>query len=130
MDNLRLHIETENHVRYEDMIDTMRTRTNILYNIDGCEVAVKSLEDARRKSLEDWMDENGFDCLVSPTNRDVDHADVDEEVESMIHALQDGVKYSNSGSALKHLEVLAITVPMGTIPESGIPVGKTFCGRG
>lgn len=130
MDDPRLHTEKENHVRYEDMIDAVRDRRETLYDVPGVDSAARSLEAARRKDLELWMDNNGFDCLVFPTNGDVARADVDERVDSMIHALQDGVKYSNGGRALKHLGVPAVTVPMGTMSGSGMPVGLTFCGKG
>lgn len=130
MDDPRLHTEKENHVRYEDMIDAVRDRRETLFDVPGIGPAVRSLEAARRRDLELWMDVNGFDCLVFPTNGDVALADVDERVDSMIHALQDGVKYSNGGRALKHLGVPAVTIPMGTMSGSGMPVGLTFAGRG
>lgn len=117
-------------IRYEDMIEAVRIRTDTLYDIPGCEVAVQALEAARKKDLEDWMDENNFDCIVFPTNGDVASADAEEKLRSMMHALQDGIKYANGGSALKRLGIPAITAPVGTLHEIGMPVGITFCGKG
>ena len=44
----------------------------------------------------------------------------------MQHALQDGIKYSNGGRALKHLGVPCITLPMGLMASKQMPVGITF----
>lgn len=84
-----------------------------------------------RKTLyEDWMDLHGLDLLVFPTNGDVPFANADEDLDSMCHALQDGIKYANGGRALKHLGVPCITVPMGEMEEKGMPVGVTFATKG
>ncbi|KAH6984478.1 amidase signature domain-containing protein [Ilyonectria sp. MPI-CAGE-AT-0026] len=129
MDDPLLHSEAQNQVRYSDMFEAVRLRKNDIYTLPGCEEAVNALEDMRKQLYEDWMDNNGFDMIVFPTNGDVPYADADENRESMLHALQEGIKYSNGGRALKHLGVPCITVPMGTMKDKKIPVGLNFCSK-
>lgn len=121
--------ETQNQVRYSDMIDFVKKGPSSIYAFPDTEEAVRSLENMRKRDLEEWMDLNNFDLLVFPTNGDVAHANCDEELEPMVHALQDGVKYSNGGRALKHCGIPCITIPMGTIKSNQMPVGVTFASK-
>ncbi len=122
--------EAQNIIQYSDMVESVRTRTTTLHTLPGCESAVKALEGMRKALYDDWMDLQGLDLLAFPTNGDVPFANADEDLDSMRHALQDGVKYANGGRALKHLGVPCITVPMGEIEEKGMPVGITFATKG
>ena len=126
MDDPSSYTEKQNQVRYSDMFDSVRDRNNTIFDLPGVEAAVHALENMRKAELEDWMDSNGFDMLAFPTNGDVPYANADEDLNSMRHALQEGVKYSNGGRALKHLGVPCITLPMGTLVEQKMPVGITF----
>ncbi|KAI4601978.1 hypothetical protein KJ359_010844 [Pestalotiopsis sp. 9143b] len=127
MDDPSRHTETQNQVRYPEMIESVRDRTNkTLYNFPGIEQALPALEAMRQEALELWMESQGLDLLAFPTNGDVGYADADESYESMKHALQDGIKYSNGGRALKHLGVPCITLPMGLMQSKQMPVGITF----
>ncbi|GFP60230.1 hypothetical protein TASIC1_0016011800 [Trichoderma asperellum] len=129
MDDPSQHTESQNQVRYEDMVAVVKKRGKSgLIDLPGCEYALKSLEAMRERDLEGWMAENKYDVVVFPTNGDVALADSDENYESMLDALRDGVKYANGGRSLKHLGVPCITVPMGTLAEEKMPVGLTFCG--
>ncbi|KAI8239710.1 Glutamyl-tRNA(Gln) amidotransferase subunit A [Colletotrichum sp. SAR 10_96] len=130
MDDPAEFTEQQNHVRYEEMIDFIRKRPEKIQDLPGCAEALVALEAGRKRDLEDWMDENKFDVLVFPTNGDVGRADSEEERDSMLHTLQDGVKYSNGNRAMKHLGVPAVTVPMGTLSDKKMPVGLTFAGKG
>ncbi|UZP32297.1 hypothetical protein NXS19_000113 [Fusarium pseudograminearum] len=130
MDDPSQHTESQNQVRYEDMVDVVKNRGNShLADLPGCREALQALEAMRKTDLEDWMTENKFDAVVFPTNGDIALADSDENYESMIDALRDGVKYANGGRSLKHLGVPCITVPMGNLEEEKMPVGLNFCGR-
>ncbi|WYZ46804.1 hypothetical protein EsH8_IX_001029 [Colletotrichum jinshuiense] len=129
MDNRAEHTEQQNHVRYAEMIDFIRNRPNTIYDLPGCADSLLALENARKRDLEEWMDSNGFDVIVFPTNGDVGRADSEDNRASMAHTLQDGVKYSNGNRALKHLGIPAITVPMGNLADKNIPVGLTFAGK-
>lgn len=129
MDDPAHFTEAQNHVRYEDMFEAVRRRRGGLTDLPGCREALLALERMRQEDFEGWMDEHDYHAVVFPTNGDVALADADENYESMIHALRDGIKYANGGRALKHLGIPCITVPMGTLEKEGIPVGISFCGR-
>lgn len=130
LDDPRAMSEAENIVRYPDMIESVRVRTNSLETLPKCEEAVKALEKMRKTLYDDWMDVEGLDLLAFPTNGDVPFANADEDMDSMRHALQDGIKYANGGRALKHLGVPCITVPMGEMEDKSMPVGITFATKG
>lgn len=129
MDDPIRHTEAQNQVRYSDMIDSVTDRKHTIYTFPGIKKALKSLEDMRKRDLENWMDSNGFDLLAFPTNGDVAYANCDEDLESMLHALQDGVKYANGSRALKHCGIPCVTLPMGTLKGNHMPVGVTFASR-
>ncbi|KAH7175476.1 amidase signature domain-containing protein [Dactylonectria macrodidyma] len=130
MDDPSQHTESQNQVRYEDMVAVVEKRGDTgLTDLPGCKEAVQALEAMRMKDLEDWMTENKYDVVVFPTNGDVALANSDEDYESMIDALRDGVKYANGGRSLKHLGVPCITVPMGNLEKEKMPVGLSFCGK-
>lgn len=126
MDDPSKHTEAQNQVRYPEMFNSVKDRQHTLYNLPGVEEAANALEDMRKKEFEEWMDSNGFDLLAFPTHGDIAFADADESLESMLHALQDGVKYANGGRFLKHCGVPCITLPMGTLEKQQMPVGLTF----
>ncbi|KAG5753551.1 hypothetical protein H9Q70_003828 [Fusarium xylarioides] len=130
MDDPSQHTESQNQVRYEDMVAAVKSwGDKSLADLPGCREALQALEAMRKKDLEDWMVENNYDAVVFPTNGDVALADSDENYNSMMSALRDGVKYANGGRSLKHLGVPCITVPMGNLVEEKMPVGLSFCGR-
>ncbi|KAJ4113902.1 hypothetical protein NW768_011432 [Fusarium equiseti] len=130
MDDPSQHTESQNQVRYEDMVAAVKNRGDSrLVDLPGCKDALQALEAMRKKDLEDWMTDNNYDAVVFPTNGDVALADADESYESMVSALRDGVKYANGGRSLKHLGVPCITVPMGNLADEKMPVGLSFCGK-
>jgi Asp-tRNA(Asn)/Glu-tRNA(Gln) amidotransferase A subunit family amidase len=129
MDDPIRFTETHNQVRYSDMIEFVKNRTNSVDTLPGTKEAIQSLENMRKREFEDWMDSNDFDLLAFPTNGDVAYANCDEEIEPLTHALQDGVKYSNGGRSLKHCGIPCITVPMGTMKSKRMPVGVTFASK-
>lgn len=82
----------------------------------------------RAELFEDWLAENGFDAAVFPTNADVGawNSDIDEAAAD--HAWSNGVAFSNGNYALRHLGIPTVTVPMGVMDDTGMPVGLTFAG--
>ncbi|WZH48461.1 amidase signature domain-containing protein [Fusarium acuminatum] len=130
MDDPSQHTESQNQVRYEDMVAAVKSRgDSSLTDLPECGDALQALETTRKKDLEDWMTQNDYDAVVFPTNGDIALADSDENYESMVSALRDGVKYANGGRSLKHLGVPCITVPMGNLADEKMPVGLTFSGK-
>ena len=99
--------------------------TDIPHLADG----VRGLEETRRIDLEEWMDRNGLDAVVFPAMADVGPADADVNPASADAAWANGVWVANGNLAIRHCGVPTVTVPMGTLPDIGMPVGLTFAGR-
>jgi amidase len=99
--------------------------TEIPHLADG----VRGLEETRRRDLEMWMDSYGLDAVVFPTMTDVGPADADVNPDSAEVAWRNGVWVATGNLAIRHCGVPTVTVPMGTLPDIGMPVGLTFAGR-
>ncbi|WP_062464681.1 amidase [Demequina soli] len=87
------------------------------------------LEAIRRTDLEEWMDGLGLDALVFPAVADVARADMDVDPASADAGWRNGVWIANGNLAIRHLGVPTVTVPMGTMHSTGMPVGLTLAGR-
>jgi hypothetical protein len=100
-----------------------------IHDIPGMEQALKALEAQRKRDLESWMDKQGLDVVAFPAQGDAGLADLEFDIESTTHSLQNGVKYSNGNRAIRHLGVPTVSVPMGVMSEKGMPVNLTFAGK-
>lgn len=87
-----------------------------------------ALEEFRIERFERWLEESELDGLVFPANGDHGAADADVDVRSADRAWANGVLYSNGNYMLRHLGIPTVTVPMGVVDETGMPVGVTFAG--
>ena len=90
---------------------------------------LRGLEETRRVDLEEWMDGLGLDAVVFPAVADVGPADMDQVEASADLGWRNGVWVANGNLAIRHLGIPTVTVPMGTMPDIGMPVGLTFAGR-
>jgi amidase len=90
---------------------------------------LRGLERTRRLDHEDWMDALGLDAVVFPAVADVAPADADVDLDSARLAWRNGVWVANGNLAIRHLGIPTVTVPMGTMPDTGMPVGVTVAGR-
>ncbi|MGW9118650.1 amidase [Streptomyces sp. NPDC055663] len=93
------------------------------------EQGLRGLEETRRVDLELWMDELGLDAVVFPAVADVGPADMDVDVVSADLGWRNGVWVANGNLVPRHLGIPTVTVPMGTMADTGMPVGLTFAGR-
>jgi len=89
----------------------------------------QGLEMTRRIDLEDWMDGLSLDAVVFPTLADVAAADMDVNEAAADLGWRNGVWVANGNLAIRHLGIPTVTVPMGTMTDTGMPVGLTFAGR-
>jgi amidase len=90
----------------------------------------RGLEATRKADMEDWMDRLGLDAVVFPALADVGPADADTNPASADQAWRNGVWVANGNLAIRHLGIPTVTVPMGTMADTGMPAGLTFAGRG
>ncbi|MBF4572744.1 amidase [Herbiconiux sp. VKM Ac-1786] len=100
-----------------------------LTEIPSIAEGVRGLEETRRLDLEQWMDELGLDALVFPAAADVGPADADTNEASAALAWRDGVWVSNGNLVPRHLGIPTVTVPMGLMSDTRMPVGLTLAGR-
>ena len=100
-----------------------------IYNIPHLEQAVKTLEQIRIEHFDTWLSANNYDFVAFPAQGDVARADADVNEDSARHAWRNGVGYSHGNRALRHLGIPSVTVPMGVMVGSGMPMGLTILGR-
>lgn len=89
---------------------------------------LRALERLRAELFEKWLAEHDFDCVVFPANADVGPADADVNESSADLAWRNGVLFSNGNYAIRHLGIPTVTIPMGVMSDTGMPIGLTFAG--
>ncbi|MFE4633473.1 amidase [Streptomyces sp. NPDC056773] len=100
-----------------------------LADMPHLEQGLRGLEETRRVDLELWMDGLGLDAVVFPAVADVAPADMDVRKESADLGWRNGVWVANGNLVPRHLGIPTVTVPMGAMADTGMPVGLTFAGR-
>ncbi len=100
-----------------------------LTGIPHLEEGLRGLEETRRLDLEEWMAGLGLDAVVFPAVADVAPADMDVNPASADLGWRNGVWVANGNLVPRHLGIPTVTVPMGTMSDTGMPVGLTFAGR-
>jgi amidase len=91
---------------------------------------LQGLERARKVDLEDWLDAEKLDGVVFPAVADVAPADADVNQASYDIAWRNGTWVANGNLVIRHLGIPTVTVPMGIMADTGMPVGLTFAGKG
>ncbi|KFG81937.1 putative phosphoesterase, partial [Metarhizium anisopliae] len=122
-------IETKNALSYPGLVDLVKTGRTSVFDIPGMGQALRALEDQRKRDLEDWLDQHEIDAVVFPANGGITRADLEENEESARFAHLNGVKYSNGNRALRHLGIPTVSVTMGVMEDTGVPVNLSFAGR-
>ena len=89
---------------------------------------LESLVALREELFESWLIAQGLDGVVFPANADVGEWNADIDKEAADRAWANGVFYSNGNYALRHLGIPTVTVAMGQMSDTGMPVGLTFAG--
>ena len=98
-------------------------------DIPHLEEGLRGLERTRRADLEEWMHRRGLDAVIFPAVADVAPADMDVNPASADLGWRNGVWVANGNLVPRHLGIPTVTVPMGTMADTGMPVGLTFAGR-
>ncbi|MDH2412600.1 amidase [Nocardioides sp. CER19] len=100
-----------------------------LTDIPELEAGVRGLVETRRLDYETWLDDLGLDAVVFPAVADVGPADMDVDPASADLGWRNGVWVANGNLVIRHLGIPTVTVPMGTMADTGMPVGLTVAGR-
>ena len=116
-------------VRHKDVVAHITSSRPRIYDMPGLGRALHNLEDRRKTHFEDWLAAEGIDAIVWPCNADVGKADADTNEESAIEAWRNGVLYSNGNCAIRQLGIPTVSVPMGVMADTKMPVNLTFAGK-
>lgn len=98
--------------------------------IPELEDGIRGLERTREIDMDDWMSEHRLDAVAFPAMADVAPADMDVNEASADLGWRNGVWVANGNLAIRHLGIPTVTVPMGTMADTGMPVGLTFASHG
>ncbi|TXR52845.1 amidase [Quadrisphaera setariae] len=98
-------------------------------DVPGIEAGMRGLEATRKADVEDWMDGLGLAAVVFPAVADVGPATADVDEAAQEAAWRNGVWVANGNLAIRHLGIPTVTVPMGVMDDTGMPVGLTLAGR-
>ncbi|GAA2231278.1 amidase [Herbiconiux moechotypicola] len=96
--------------------------------VPGLAHLLRGLEQARREDFEEWMRAERLDLVAFPAAGDVGRVDLFTRPESLEAASRNGVVYSNGNRVIRHLGIPTVTVPMGFMGDTQMPVGLTFAG--
>jgi hypothetical protein len=124
-------LEVKNLIDYANLPHLAeKYKDTFVFDLPGLSQALHALEAQRKRDFQDWLTENNFDGVVFPAQGDVGKADLEFNYDSAENALRNGVKYSHGNRAIRHLGVPTVSVPMGVLEGSRVPMNLTFAGRG
>lgn len=116
-------------VRHTDVVGHITHGRKPTYEVPGLGQALKELESARRTEFEDWLQELGLDGVLFPCNGDVGKADSDVNEASADEAWRNGVLFSNGNCVIRQYGIPTISVPMGVMSDTKMPVNLTFASK-
>lgn len=111
-----------------DYVPRARAGVSSWNQIPTIEAGMLGLEQTRRVDFEDWLAEHRIDAVIFPTAADVGPADADVNPASADIAWRNGVWVSNGNLVPRHLGIPTVTIPMGAMADTGMPVGLTIAG--
>jgi amidase len=91
--------------------------------------AMRGLVKIRQVDFEQWLDANKLDFIVFPANADVGSAKADVDDAAYDHATSNGVARSTTNAMLRHLGIPSVSVSMGIMSDTAMPVNLTFAGK-
>lgn len=116
-------------VRHKDVVAHITSERPRTHDMPGLGQALHNLEARRKTDFEDWLAAEGIDAVVWPCNADVGKADADTNKDSAVEAWRNGVLYSNGNCAIRQLGIPTVSVPMGVMADTKMPVNLTFAGK-
>ena len=99
-----------------------------LTDIPSLREGLLGLEETRRVDFEDWLVELGLDAVVFPAIADIGRSDSDTSPRSAEEAWRNGTWVANGNLVPRHLGIPSVTVPMGLMEDTRMPVGLSFLG--
>lgn len=127
--SLQQDTEEDSELTGQSLVDYPVNKLRSMFHLSEMERGLRALEKARKDTLHDWMDKFNLDAVVFPANGDVGRANSDIDFEESILAWANGVLYSNGNLPIRHLGVPTVSVPMGVMEDTKMPVNLTIAGR-
>lgn len=120
----------QDKILYDYIVDRARRKTMPLkpLGFEQLSKVCNGLEQARKELFEEWLIDQGLDGIVFPANADVAPSNADVDGTSSEIAWRNGTVFSNMNHVMRHLGIPSVTVTMGIMKDTGMPVGLTFAG--
>ena len=99
-----------------------------LSDIPSLREGLLGLEETRRVDFEDWLVRLGLDAVVFPAVADIGRSDADTSPRSAEEAWRNGTWVANGNLVPRHLGIPSVTVSMGLMEDTRMPVGLSFLG--
>ncbi|EJP63551.1 amidase-like protein [Beauveria bassiana ARSEF 2860] len=112
-----------------DLIEIARRRNSSILDLPGINATLHLVENRRKRDLEAWMRTYSLDTVVFPSIGDVARSDSETNVTSADFAWRNGVLYSNGNDVIRESGVPTVSVTMGTMNSTSMPVSLTFVSR-
>lgn len=112
--------------KHAALVNSVKNGRISTFDIPDLGKTLQSFEDTRKVDFEDWLDKHNLDAVVFPANGDVGKADADRNEASARDAWRNGVLYSNGNCAMRKFGIPSVSVPMGPMEDTRMPVNVTF----
>ncbi|MBD0788349.1 amidase [Vibrio sp. Y2-5] len=117
-----------NNARYRENIDVIKQGCKALDSLPNYNQALLGLEEARKVGFENWLSGQNIDFLAFPANCDIGQSNADINDEAYDTAWKNGNFFSNTNHMLRHLGIPSVSVCMGMMEDTQMPVNTTFIG--
>ncbi|KAK7419298.1 hypothetical protein QQX98_003450 [Neonectria punicea] len=122
----RFNNRTSSNERY---VDGAKNRTGSIFELPGLGPWLQDLEKRRKRDLEDWMNTKSLDLVVWPAAGDVGIEDAEVNELSAELTWRNGVARSHGNFAIRQLGVPTVSVTMGRMRDTKMPMGLTFASK-
>ncbi|KAF6560076.1 amidase [Paenibacillus sp. EKM202P] len=113
---------------YDVFIDTIKKGVTPYEQIPQFQEGLRGLENVRKIDFENWMKQNNLDFIVFPANSNIGKADSDVNETSYEEAWENGNYFSNTNFLLREYGIPSVSVSMGAMKDTGMPVNLTMAG--
>ncbi|KAH8889074.1 amidase signature enzyme [Thozetella sp. PMI_491] len=113
----------------EVYVGEIRPNRTGVYEIPGLNDTLQYVEATRKTDFEDWLDDQSLDLLVWPSQGDVGPEDAETNDTAAVIAWRNGVFFSNGNYAIRQFGVPTVSVSMGAMEDTKMPVSLTFAGK-
>ncbi|WHT16325.1 amidase [Crossiella sp. CA-258035] len=96
--------------------------------VPGLAESLRGLENTRKADFEDWLKARGLDGVVFPANTDIGRAEADVDKAANAAARKNGTRLSTMNQTMRLLGIPSVSVPMGLMEDTRMPVNLTFAG--